>query len=242
MSDTEQEVPGTRIFIGNLPFKIQASGIEELLQPYGKVLNVKLAKRYNRFLGFAFAVFEEASAATAAVAALNKTQYQERELSIEIAHSTTTRKPRAEQEGQGEERRAPRMRRRNPRRAPQEGEEGENHEEVHRAPRNRAPRGSPAPGEEGTQTRRPIRDRTSMPDSETLLFVSNLPYSFTDEDLAGLFQGLSFTNARVVKRSTGVGRGFGFVDMSDHAAQLDAMQKINNSVVDGRTVVIKVAK
>ncbi|MBN8420249.1 MAG: RNA-binding protein [Verrucomicrobia bacterium] len=68
------------------------------------------------------------------------------------------------------------------------------------------------------------------------LYVSNLPYSLTDEDLQSEFAIFgTVTSARLVKdRETGRSRGFGFVDMPVEAEALTAINALNGKDVGGR--------
>lgn len=74
------------------------------------------------------------------------------------------------------------------------------------------------------------------------LYVGNLPYSMSEEELANAFTkaGAVVDVAIVVDRDTGRSKGFGFVEMADDAAALAAVQQLNGTQVGGRT--IKVAE
>lgn len=76
------------------------------------------------------------------------------------------------------------------------------------------------------------------------IYVGNLPYSITDAELEQAFavHG-AVTRAKViVDRDTGRARGFGFVDMpNDHEARA-AMEALNGSELDGRTLVVNEAR
>ncbi|MCF7786215.1 MAG: RNA-binding protein [Prosthecobacter sp.] len=68
------------------------------------------------------------------------------------------------------------------------------------------------------------------------LYVSNLPYTMTDEELQGEFVVFgTVTSARLVKdRETGRSRGFGFVEMPVEAEALTATNALNGKDVGGR--------
>jgi len=74
------------------------------------------------------------------------------------------------------------------------------------------------------------------------LYVGNLPYSMSEEELANAFTkaGTVVDVAIVVDRDTGRSKGFGFVEMADEAAAAAAVQQLNGTQVGGRT--IKVAE
>lgn len=62
------------------------------------------------------------------------------------------------------------------------------------------------------------------------LYVSNLPWATTEEELKDLFEGHGkVTNCEIVKdRETNRSRGFGFVTMADEAAGQSALQSLND--------------
>ncbi|KNC85886.1 hypothetical protein SARC_01924 [Sphaeroforma arctica JP610] len=82
--------------------------------------------------------------------------------------------------------------------------------------------------------------RQTLPDSETLVFVANLPFSYEDEELSKAFEGFSVTSAKVSKRYNGKSRGFGLVEFETHEMQQKAIQTV--SELDGREIIIRVAK
>ncbi len=76
------------------------------------------------------------------------------------------------------------------------------------------------------------------------LFIGNLPYSVTSEDLEAAFaEAGTVTSAQIVTdRETGRPRGFGFVEMeSDEMAQA-AIEMWNEKDLKGRTIFVNVAR
>ncbi|MBZ4192541.1 RNA recognition motif domain-containing protein [Niabella beijingensis] len=76
------------------------------------------------------------------------------------------------------------------------------------------------------------------------IFVSNLGYSFSTEDLNDLFAAYgSVDSARVITdKFTKQSRGFGFVEMPDEAAALKAIKDLNGSMQDGRSIKVMEAR
>lgn len=70
------------------------------------------------------------------------------------------------------------------------------------------------------------------------LYVSNLAYSLTDDELRSEFAAYgTVANARVVlDRETGRSRGFGFVEMPNDAEARAAIQRLEGSNVGGRPI------
>jgi RNA recognition motif-containing protein len=75
------------------------------------------------------------------------------------------------------------------------------------------------------------------------LYVSNLGFQVTDDELRALFTPYGeVTSAKVVmERETGRSRGFGFVEMADKAAQ-EAMKDLEGKQVDGRAISVSQAR
>ena len=75
------------------------------------------------------------------------------------------------------------------------------------------------------------------------IYVGNLPYSTTEEELQGLFvQFGAVKAARVVKdRETGRSKGFGFVEMSDEEGKA-AIEKLESAELGGRPLRINEAR
>jgi RNA recognition motif-containing protein len=68
------------------------------------------------------------------------------------------------------------------------------------------------------------------------LFVGNLSFDTTSEDLEGLFAGHGTVEsaAVVTDRATGRSRGFGFVEMSSPAEAQKAVTELNGHDFQGR--------
>ena len=76
------------------------------------------------------------------------------------------------------------------------------------------------------------------------IYVSNLSFNVTDEDLQDYFAEYGeVTSAKVIMdKFTGKSRGFAFVEMSDDEAAKKAIAELDGATVDGRTIGVSVAK
>ncbi len=76
------------------------------------------------------------------------------------------------------------------------------------------------------------------------LYVGGLPYSVTETQLEEVFAAHgTVESARVITdRMTGRSRGFGFVEMSTPEEAEEAMQKLNGTELEGRTLTVNEAK
>ena len=75
------------------------------------------------------------------------------------------------------------------------------------------------------------------------IYVGNLPYSTTDEELRELFSqhGEVISSDVLYDRQTGRSRGFGFVEMPDADAQ-KAISALNGKEFGGRTLRVNEAR
>ncbi len=76
------------------------------------------------------------------------------------------------------------------------------------------------------------------------LFIGNLDYSVTGDDLRSLFAGAgSVVDAVVIMdKMTGRSRGFGFVEMSSDEEAKKAIETLNGSDLKGRKINVNEAK
>ena len=76
------------------------------------------------------------------------------------------------------------------------------------------------------------------------LYVGNLAFSVTDDELSQAFTGFgNILSARVVMdRMTGRSKGFGFVEIEDDGQADEAVNKMNGQTIGGRPVRVSEAK
>ena len=74
--------------------------------------------------------------------------------------------------------------------------------------------------------------------------MGSLPWAVDDQKLGDLFSQFGSVSSAVVlkDRMTGRSRGFGFVEMENDAEALEAVEKLNNSDMDGRKIVVNEAR
>lgn len=78
----------------------------------------------------------------------------------------------------------------------------------------------------------------------TKLFVGSLPWAVNDQELEDIFKGFgTILSAKVIMdRESGRSKGFGFVEFEDDAAAKEAIEKLNGSDLQGRTIVVSEAR
>jgi RNA recognition motif-containing protein len=79
---------------------------------------------------------------------------------------------------------------------------------------------------------------------EVKLYVGNLPYDTTEEDLRTLFaQAGTVASVAVIRdRDTGRSKGFGFVEMGSQADAQNAITKFNSYRLGDRTLTVNPAR
>jgi len=78
----------------------------------------------------------------------------------------------------------------------------------------------------------------------TKLYVGNLPWATTAEDLTKMFsEAGEVEDATIITyKDTGRSKGFGFVTMKDDAAADEAVKKYSGSDMEGRAIVVDKAR
>ena len=76
------------------------------------------------------------------------------------------------------------------------------------------------------------------------IYVGNLPYSVTDSSLESNFAEFGrVSSAKVMMdRETGRSKGFGFVEMASAEVAQAAINGLNGTSVDGRSIVVNLAR
>ena len=76
------------------------------------------------------------------------------------------------------------------------------------------------------------------------MYVSNLSFHTTEDNLRELFGKFgTVSSAKVITdRESGRSRGFGFVEMAADAEAREAIQGLNNKEVEGRALSVSIAK
>ncbi|OGU57925.1 MAG: RNA-binding protein [Ignavibacteria bacterium GWF2_33_9] len=75
------------------------------------------------------------------------------------------------------------------------------------------------------------------------IYVGNLPFSATDEDLSNIFSEYGKVDSAkvIVDRETGRSKGFGFVEMSDTAAR-KAIETLDEADYEGKQISVNEAR
>ena len=76
------------------------------------------------------------------------------------------------------------------------------------------------------------------------IYVGNLPYTITKEELMGLFGGFGEVSSinLIADKITGEPRGFGFVEMPIQSEAEAVIKGLNGTSIDGRTIQVNIAR
>jgi RNA recognition motif-containing protein len=76
------------------------------------------------------------------------------------------------------------------------------------------------------------------------LFVSNISHKVKEDELRTLFQGIGeVSSVKIISdKYTGESKGFGFIDMRNDSQALEAIQKLANTDLGGRKLVVSKAR
>lgn len=76
------------------------------------------------------------------------------------------------------------------------------------------------------------------------IYISGLSFGTSDADLNELFSAYGETSSSkvIMDRETGRSRGFGFVEMSNDAEGQKAIEELNGSEFDQKTIAVSIAR
>ncbi len=76
------------------------------------------------------------------------------------------------------------------------------------------------------------------------IYVGNLPWSMNDSSLNELFAQFGEISEAIIimDRQTNRSKGFGFVTFADDAAAQRAVEEMNEKEIDGRKIVVTIAR
>lgn len=76
------------------------------------------------------------------------------------------------------------------------------------------------------------------------IFVAKLDFDTTSDDLQAAFEQFGEVDSAkvIMDRDTGRSKGFGFVEMPNDDEALSAIENLNDTEMDGRTIVVKKAE
>lgn len=229
----EDETPPNvcELYVGNLPWTVEEEDLTALFTTHGEVTTCEIArdKRTKKSRGWGTVEFATAEQAASAMASLDKHPLEDREIEVQVRRGKKRRekKPRAKAADDGENKSGGRRRRR--RSDPANGEDAEDGEQQQGEGRRRRPRRKDT-GNDGEPRQRKEPEKIVVNNPECHLFVGNLTWDVTGDDLRELFsQHGEVVDAKVtMNRRADRSRGWGTVEMgseSDAQAALGALSE-----------------
>lgn len=76
------------------------------------------------------------------------------------------------------------------------------------------------------------------------IYVGNLPYSLTEDDLRAAFSEFGEVSSAniIMDKMSGQSKGFGFVEMPDDSEADQAIKALNESALNGRNIKVNQAR
>jgi len=210
-----------------------------MFAPAGNVVSATVIYRGTRSLGYGFVEMDNEASAKKAVDMMNKSTVDSRQINVEVARPRAAgdTAPRGGAGGAG---------------AGGVGEDGAARGRRRRT-RGRGPRADGSTGgadggaggaggaQSGQQTRAPAVPRADRVQSQTTVFVANLPFTVDNAALLAAFKNVKAIDAQVSMRRGGRSKGFGFVLFANNADQQKAIAAMDGKTVGDREVAVKAA-
>ncbi|PVU92015.1 hypothetical protein BB561_004081 [Smittium simulii] len=219
-----------KVFVGNLSFSTTDQTLTEEFNKVAKVKDAHVVTRGRRSLGYGFVVFEEDVNVDSAINSLKSLTIGGREINIEAARTIAKTEKVSSRFN---------ARPKKPVNKSKDAYFKENSEEPDNGSRT-----GPRRFRGASRFARPQR-RADAALSDTVIFVSNLPFSVKDEDLKELFKDFKIAEARVAVRTlfnkSTRSKGFGFVTFESHEEQTRALDNFaaNPISINDRQLTLK---
>jgi len=264
--NSEAEVVA-KVFVGNLAFRTRNASLSAYFENIGPVENARVVTQGKRSMGYGFVQFANLEDAKTAVRELHKSRLDEREINVELSTSKNTNNQRSPTRN-NKPRRVKKVTQaksqsepNNSLAEPKTALKGDQPAPSKPIPRRRKPKpkananananpsananAKPASGKtEAAPKSRAINPRVeteARPVSDTILYVTNIPFALDDEGLKQAFADYNPVSANVIRRKRyNLSKGYGFVTFPDAAQQEAALGK-NKSSIGEREVIVRKA-
>lgn len=257
----------TKVFVGNLSFKTREAELAQEFAAAGPVIGANIITRGPRSLGYGFVEFDSEEVANNAVKIMNKKEIDGRAINVEVAKPREDENTNGEQtngaspnanntntrggfrgRGRGGFRGGFRGRGRGGFRGGRGGARGGfrrrfNNENNNNTNNTTEETTNNAQGGRRRNRNQGENGQDTRTESQTTLFVANLPFSLDDAGFGKVFtdNGLKYKSAHVVQKRNGRSKGFGFAEFDGQEDQQKALQALNGKKVEERELIVKVA-
>jgi len=227
---------GPKVFVGNLSYSTTEDQLVQLFKSACNVVDAQIVKRNDRSKGFGFVRVKEEADIAKAVEALHHKDVEGRQINVENAKPLVERPDR-------------------PAKQPKEPKEPRDPSDKPKSKRRPKKKAAPtsdvneesAEGTEGTKkpvNRRSARTRPARPrgePSKTTVFVSNLSFKATEDELASHFAEYKPVRIHIVRNKSGKPQGVAFVEFPIETVRDEAIEKLNKVELGDRVLLLKIA-
>ncbi|KAJ3427606.1 nucleic acid binding protein [Anaeramoeba flamelloides] len=227
----ETKTENTKLYVGNISYSTTNENLQESFEEYGEVVEANVVMRGNRSLGFGFVEFKTIEECEKAIEGLHDTELEGRKIVVEISQNKTRKKPQYRRnENYNSNYNNRYYNDYNSYNNYDYGYQGYN--DYYGGGYNNSYRPNYRRRRNYNQEERKL--------SETTVYVTNVPFQTTDEELKEAFSEYNPKSARVVMTKFGRSRGFGFVDFENEKDR-DSALEMNEQEMGERTIYVKVA-
>ncbi|KAJ6239898.1 nucleic acid binding protein [Anaeramoeba flamelloides] len=230
----ETKTENTKLYVGNISYATTNESLKETFEEYGEVVEANVVMRGTRSLGFGFVEFKTIEECEKAIEALHDTELDERKIVVEISQNKERKKPQYRRNENYNSNYNNRYYNDyndyNDYNSYDYGYQGYNN--YYGGGYNNSYRPNYRRRRNFNQEERKL--------SETTVYVTNIPFQTTDEELKEAFSDYNPKSARVVMTKFGRSRGFGFVDFEKEKDR-DSALEMNEREMGERTIYVKVA-
>jgi len=248
-TETKTEENVFKVFVGNISFQTTNENLKEFFKSAGEVKDANIIKRGNKSLGYGFVSYATEAEANKAVEEFNKKELDGRQINVEIAKTKNTEERKRFNGRRGYRGRGYRgrgYRRRGGYRGGYRGRRDDGDNDGRPRYRGRGYRGR---GRGRRYYRRGrynrYRPRRSQPPtgevSESTIYVANLPFKLTDEELKNAFANYNIESAKVIRYRNGKSKGFGFIKAKTQEDQQKILNEVTELEIEGRKLIIRIA-
>lgn len=249
--------PTNKIHVSNLNFITNESDLRELFGDGVTKISIPSRKVYGgiKRRGYAFVDFDSSEQAEEAVKNYNGHVLHERPITVALATSTGPHEKGSKSANSSKRPDGPsKLQRKYKSKNKSKATNGQSAD--NKTAGNTTNGEAKADSDDADDNSKPKEDDSSEgKTSKTAVFVYNIPFEFNDEKLKNIFSDYEPISARVALRqlrrfqikyleSKGEQRkcrGYGFVDFKDTETQAKVVEEMNDKVIEGRNIIVRVA-
>eukprot|EP01091_Cochliopodium_minus_P011371 TRINITY_DN31_c0_g1_i1.p1 TRINITY_DN31_c0_g1~~TRINITY_DN31_c0_g1_i1.p1 ORF type:complete len:517 (+),score=230.92 TRINITY_DN31_c0_g1_i1:474-2024(+) len=236
------------LYISNLPFELDDNDLRQIFQEFNPKNAHIPTRRNGKSRGYGFVEFSNSKEQTEAQRALDQSEVNGRVVTIKVSQpgSGNRDNSRVTVRRNNDNRRDNNRNNDNRRDNSRNNDNRRDNRNNDNRRDNRNNNDNRRDNNRNNDNRRNNNNTTRPPRNEnreisnTLVYVSNLPFNVDDKGLEEVFKGLKLSKAYVARRRNGYSKGFGFVEFASAEDQKKAISQ-HGSEVSGRAIVVQAA-